>query len=83
MKAPNELYLHPNHKGEAGGNWLTFTLTNQDIKYIRADLAELTWEDIEKLDKIMGEVWHDGNFGDLNEGFYTEVLRRFLESKRK
>jgi hypothetical protein len=46
------------------------------------NLAELTWEDVEKLDKIMGDVWHDGNFGDLHEGFYTEVLRRFNEAKQ-
>lgn len=39
MKAntPEKLYLHPTAKGEVGASWLTFPLTDEDVKYIRAD----------------------------------------------
>ena len=37
MKAPEKIYLHPTVKGEVGANWLTFELTNEDVKYVRAD----------------------------------------------
>ena len=42
MKAPDKLYLHPNYKGEVGANWLTFSLINEDVCYIRKD-ALLKW----------------------------------------
>ena len=37
MKAPEKLYLHPTAKGEVGAIWLTFSLTNEDVEYIRKD----------------------------------------------
>jgi len=42
MNAPDKLFLHPNHKGEVGANWLTFSLTNEDEAYIRKD-ALIEW----------------------------------------
>ena len=38
MKAPKKIYLHPTAKGEVGANWLTFSLTNEDVEYVRADV---------------------------------------------
>ena len=57
------------------------------IKYIRADLAELTWKDIEKIVDLYEDVYSDyscnGNGGSVNTAeHYHEVLRRFLESKK-
>lgn len=43
----------------------------------------LTWEDVEELDKIMGDVWHEAKHGDLNQGFYAEVLKCFNEKKKE
>ena len=56
--------------------------TGDDTEYIRADLAELTWEDIEKIDGLIREVGQRTDIKTYQET-YQEVLRRFLESKRK
>jgi len=89
MEAPKELFLHPNHKDEVGANWLTFPLTDSDVKYIRADLAELTWVHIWKIWDIIEQVKND--FCDnpkifklkevtpeyFKQAYGEEVLRRF------
>lgn len=53
MKAPDKLFLHPNHKGEVGANWLTFSLTNEDEAYIRKDaLIEWAKENMDSLGRL-------------------------------
>lgn len=42
MKAPNKLFLHPNHRDEVGANWLIFPLTEKDECYLRKDTL-LEW----------------------------------------
>ena len=82
MKAPDKLYLHPNHKDEVGANWLTFPLFDSDVKYIRADLAELTWEDIKKICDCFMDVGLHSELPARTKAFYQEVLRRFYEYKQ-
>ena len=36
-EAPEKLYLHPTANGKVGASWLAFSLTNEDIEYIRTD----------------------------------------------
>ena len=58
-----------------------------NVKYIRADLAELTWEDMKQIDLRFHEVATEQTIGKLKlhsfQEMYEEVLRRFLESKKK
>ena len=49
MKAPDKLYLHPNHKDKVGANWLTFPLTNEDECYIRKN-ALMEWAKARKAE---------------------------------
>lgn len=42
MKAPDKLFLHPNNKGDVGASWLKFSITNEDVCYIRKD-ALIEW----------------------------------------
>ena len=98
MKAPKEIYVPIVDMGvEDGGIQSAPIWWNKDksmekqdckgaVKYIRADLAELTWEDIEKIVDLYEDVYSDyscnGNGGITNTAeHYQEVLHRFLESK--
>lgn len=40
MNAPDKLFLHPNNKGDIGASWLKFPITNEDVTYIRKDIAD-------------------------------------------
>ena len=75
MDAPKEIYIDT--------DLIAFHVLNErhdgDIKYIRSDLAELAWEDIERIDEILTEV-ASIYYGET-EGFYTEVLHRFQTYK--
>lgn len=42
--------------------------------------AQLTWEDLKRLDEIMTEVYKQTNLRK-DEEYYTEVIRRFKEEK--
>lgn len=88
MKAPNEIYLFQSKNdgsvGVAHHEHPVETEKVTSIKYVRADLAELTWGDIPKIISLYEQL-HDKN-GPVNilklQDFYKEVLRRFLENKR-
>ena len=87
MKEPKEIYLLKGKAdGELGVAWHDHYIdstTCNNIKYIRADLAELTWKDI----RVICERFMDaGLLSELparSKEFYKEVLRRFLESKKE
>ena len=56
----------------------------QETEYIRADLAELTWDDMKTINIIGGQVIDEHLFDNWTEKqVYEEVLRRFKESKVK
>lgn len=83
MKAPNEIYIH------LKGNPLEITFSEVEekdcinTKYIRADLAELTWEDIKKIELLLFAIECSSARSYRGEDLYKEVLRRFLESKKE
>lgn len=79
MKAPDIIYTDGKNTCASAP---VFSNIDGNIKYIRADLAELTFDDLEKLDKIKGDVWREGGFKELQETFYAEVIRRFNEYKQ-
>ena len=98
MKAPKEIYVPIVDMGvEDGGIQSAPIWWNKDksmekqdckgaVKYIRADLAELTWEDIEKIVDLYDDVYCDfsidGEGGKTNtEEHYQEVLKRFKDLK--
>ncbi len=56
---------------------------NDDTEYIRTDLAELTWEDIRVICDCFMDVGLHSELPARSKGFYKEVLRRFLESKKE
>lgn len=47
MNAPDKLFLHPNYKGDIGASWLKFPITNEDVTYIRKDIADAMVESAE------------------------------------
>jgi len=51
------------------------------VKYIRADLVELTWEDIKKIELLLVAVECSSARPYSGEDLYKEVLRRFNEFK--
>lgn len=83
MKAPDIIYTD-------GMNTCAtrpvFSNIDSNIKYIRADLAELTWIDIKSICRLKEDVELDVENGFVQvpeEIQFKEVLRRFLENKRK
>ena len=79
MEAPKEIYISNDHHG-----WYPKNDGGNKIKYIRADLAELTWDDIRQLFRIADNYESELNRPKyLSEGYCKEVLHRFLESKKE
>lgn len=80
MKAPKEIVLTPCDFTDIG----IFDIEEEtgDIKYIRADLTELTWEDIPIIEELINEVHYEYPNGLSAECFGEEVLRRFNEHKK-
>ena len=87
MKEPKEIYLLKGKAdGELGTAWHDHYIdstTCNNIKYIRTDLAELTWEDIRVICDCFMDVGLHSELPARSKGFYKEVLRRFLESKKE
>lgn len=94
METPKEIYISVERtyeatNGEVIGMVTTHTekQSETDVKYVRADAAELTWGDVQMIDhyilQLVGEE-RDGktDWGD-GEKFYKEVLRRFNENSIK
>ena len=77
MKMP-KVYFN-NHTAK----WNYERQNNDDTEYIRADLAELTWEDIRVICDCFMDVGLHSELPARSKGFYKEVLRRFLESKKE
>lgn len=86
MKTPREIYLTFTHNGHIVESDQPIP-GNNSIKYTRADIAELTWEDMKQIDLCFHEVATEQTIGKLKlhsfQEMYEEVLRRFLESKRR
>ena len=88
MKAPKELYLP---KEYAKNKILPVGVTTKaifdgDVKYIRADLAELTWEDISLLNKILMDLFLEGfETASIEQDKIRceEALHRFNKQKEK
>lgn len=81
MKAPKEIYISNDHHG-----WYPENDGGDKIKYIRADLAELTCENIKSICRLKEDVELDveNGFVQVSEEIqFKEVLRRFLESKKE
>ena len=87
MEAPKEIYLfqskNDGNVGVAHHKHPVETEKTTSIKYIRADLAELTWDDIKKIELLLFALECSSARPYRGEDLYKEVLRRFLENKRK
>lgn len=94
MKAPKEIYVPLVDMGVEDGGiqpapiwWKRDKSTEKQgckgvIEYIRADIAELTWDDIEKIDGLIREIGQKTDIKTYQET-YQEVLQRFLKSKNE
>lgn len=84
MKAPKYIYVTTSGLNPLHHPWGCWTTRECDgIKYIRADLAELTWEDIKKIELLLFALECSSVRPYRGEDLYEEVLRRFLESKKE
>ena len=90
METPKEIYLTNSIIAEGSVNGYVCTDYEQDktnVKYIRADIKELTWDDIRMLVKDIAEpLWNENENGFhplVGQPFWEEVLRRFNERKTK
>ena len=99
METPKEIYvLHydtPLSNGQVGSAWNKEIGLKNECKYVRSDLAELTWEDIWEIctivDKVRDEFCDNPSMFKLNEitpdsfkkAYGEEVLRRFNEQRNK
>ena len=88
MKAPDKIYMTQSY-GEPDNVLLaSFSKSHldyhRDIEYIRADFAELTWEDIKSICRLKEDVELDVENGFVQvpeEIQFKEVLRRFNKYK--
>lgn len=78
-EAPLEIFVsysgryHKNRKKES------------DVKYIRSDVSELTWEDIERIYSLVCNVTSSGKYDacfPYGKPIYEEVLRKFNETRK-
>ena len=75
MEAPKEIYTTTLHYG-----WYPTNEGGDKIKYIRADLAELTWEDIGAIIEIWLRLQRESYWREQDrESVSKEILRRFKE----
>jgi hypothetical protein len=81
MEAPKEIYM-PEVAAYMQG--VKHEMEDGNVKYIRADLAELDWKDIQTLSRIIDEEECDWNVKVWEKQEVAEqVLRRFNEQKNK
>jgi len=85
MKAPDIIYTDGKNTCASAP---VFSNIDGNVKYIRADLAELTWGDCAGIMDAFFDFMQDITAGretprHSKEELYNEVLRRFLENKRK
>ena len=83
METPKEIYVHIRKEPRPS---ITFSEVEEkdceNIKYIRADIAELTWEDIEKILNCIH--WAQDCLGGLmRKAVYEKALCRFNKQKKK
>ena len=81
--APKEIYVQQNKKSGRLDDVFTEPIwedTHNNIKYIRSDIAELTWEDISRIRNIMFEVNkgvdHESPLPN-DKSYCEEVLKRY------
>ena len=77
MEAPKEIYVHELSARELADPKVEL----YHVKYVRADLANLTWKDVMKIHNLCFTI--PTNWSDSNKKFYSEVLRRFNEQREK
>ena len=80
MEAPDIIYTDGKNTCASAP---IFSNTDGNIKYIRADLAELNWEDIKKIELLLFAIECSSTHPYKGEDLYKEVLCRFLESKKE
>ena len=91
MEAPDVIFLATttrewNNVGFAGIACTTKEDIIEPIKYIRADLVELTWQDLKLICEIEDRYWNeefDRYTKMTTQEYYEEVLRRFNEQRKK
>ena len=75
MKAPEKLYLHPNHKEEVGASWLTFPLTDTDIEYTRTDaFIEKACDWLFNQANYYAKLKIDAHSGSVYADFYADKM---------
>ena len=85
MEAPKEIYIRPNemYPGKFHWDWLRERHYGTDVKYIRADLAELTAEDIKTIYQLcVTEIMNDKNNYSASADVCVKVLNRFNEQRK-
>ncbi len=89
MEAPKEIYLSviPWIPGDRPGGiyeeWSGLPIGGADnMKYVREDVATLTWQDIAAIDAILSKTLTEKCPGNDKE-YFQEVLRRFNEQMGK
>jgi hypothetical protein len=81
METPKEIYLL-NLPPSDGLIASKYQILEDDIKYIRADIAKLTWEDIDKIMHIIDYLkYHTDIPLEGRITFCEEVLHKFNEQK--
>ena len=74
MEAPEKLYLHPTAKGKVGASWLKFSLTNEDIEYVRKNVF------IEKACEFLKDrIEHDSIDYPMATKHLVEDFKKYME----
>ena len=82
MEEPKEIYVYRDPFGFLYATEFE-NHPKEVVKYIRSDLAELTWEDMKKITFVLGQVCGLDKEFDGEQSVYEEVLRRFNEQRGK
>lgn len=78
MKAPDIIYTDGRNTCASAP---VFSNIDGNVKYIRVDLAGLTWEDVQILCDCFMDAGLHSELPARSKGFYQEVLRRFMEKR--
>ena len=84
MYPPKEIYIPTaryefSREPELLDQWSCYRIFEDDVKYIRSDIAELTWYEVANLTAMVSML----NDTDFNGNVFEEALRRFNEQRNK
>jgi len=87
MKSPEEIYvLHydtPLSNCQVGSAWDKEIGLENESRYVRSDVAELNWEDISEIRKIIDKLsWSTYSDGLTEVEFNAKVAKEFNEWRK-